>query len=226
MYSLFIPMDMIMKVLFSRHSRLCLLILLLISYTELHAQPKNVPAVQYDDRIAERWLSLLPNLTVFQFAGNIGFASVGVGWDYGKRNRWETHLLLGYLPHFTFDDDCATITLRQLYLPWQVSRENHVSFTPAVFQLSINTVSSKEFWFTEPINTNYYRFSSKIRLHLGMGSRVNFHLGKEKGRRDNCVSLYYDASVCDLEFLSYLRSDNIAFKELISLGIGVIYRFY
>lgn len=51
----------------------------------------------YDHRVhryRQRWSNLIPTQHVLQFAGNMGLASIGVGWDYGKRRQWETHLLL------------------------------------------------------------------------------------------------------------------------------------
>ena len=42
--------------------------------------------------------TLIPTQGVIQNAGNMGLVSCGVGWDYGRRSQWETHLLLGYVP--------------------------------------------------------------------------------------------------------------------------------
>ena len=51
----------------------------------------------YDHRVhryRQRWSNLIPTQHVLQFAGNMGLASIGVGWDYGKHRQWETHLLM------------------------------------------------------------------------------------------------------------------------------------
>lgn len=163
----------------------------------------------------------LPNVGVVQYAGNIGFISAGAGWSYGMETRWQTELLLGYLPHFTFDDDSFTLTLRQQYLPWQYRVDEHWSVTPASFAFSLNAVMNNEFWVTEPINNNYYRFSSKVRMQLGLGSRINFYLPTKKERRDRRISLYYELSTYDLVLLSYVRTSHTLFSEILSLGIGV-----
>lgn len=181
---------------------------------------------EHIERIETRWMSMLPNIGVAQYAGNIGFISAGVGWDYGRNNRWETHLLFGYLPHFTFDDDAITLTLRQQLLPWQCSLNDRLSFTPACFGVSVNAVMNNEFWITEPINNNYYRFSSKVRLHLGVGSRINLYVPYEKKRRLSRISFYYEVSTYDLAVISYVRTSHTRISELLSLGIGLNVNLY
>lgn len=180
----------------------------------------------HQERIEARWMSLLPNIGVMQYAGNIGFLSAGFGWDYGKNNHWETQLLFGYLPHFTFDDNAMTLTLRQQLLPWQCKVNDRLSITPACFGASLNAVMNSEFWITEPINNNYYRFSSKIRFHLGVGSRLNFYIPDEKKRHFKRISFYYELSTYDLAVISYVRTSHTRLSELLSLGIGLNVSIY
>ena len=62
---------------------------------------EDVPESKYDKRIhryQRHWAALIPTEFVIQNAGNMGIASAGIGWDYGKRGQWETDLLLGYIP--------------------------------------------------------------------------------------------------------------------------------
>ena len=39
--------------------------------------------------------ALIPTHTKIQFAGNMGLLSFGTGWDYGRRNQWETDVFFG-----------------------------------------------------------------------------------------------------------------------------------
>ena len=59
---------------------------------------------RYDRRVhryRRHWEALIPTHTKIQFAGNMGLLSFGTGWDYGKRNQWETDLLLGFIPKYS-----------------------------------------------------------------------------------------------------------------------------
>ena len=78
---------------------------------------------RYDRRVhryRKRWEALIPTHTKIQFAGNMGLLSLGTGWDYGKRNQWETDVFLGVLPKYQSDCTKLTFTLKQNYIPWSL----------------------------------------------------------------------------------------------------------
>ncbi len=50
------------------------------------------------ERKQKMWASLIPTHFVIQNAGNMGAISAGIGWSYGKKRKWETELLFGYIP--------------------------------------------------------------------------------------------------------------------------------
>lgn len=53
---------------------------------------------KYEKRISkykQHWAALIPNRFSLQYAGDIGMVSAGIGWCYGKRGQWATHVFLG-----------------------------------------------------------------------------------------------------------------------------------
>ena len=77
---------------------------------------------RYDRRILryrKHWDVLMPTQSVIQTCGNMGIISVGIGWDYGKRRQWETHLLFGIIPKYDSDAVKCTITLKENFIPWR-----------------------------------------------------------------------------------------------------------
>ena len=67
------------------------------------ADISNKHSSRYDKRVhryRKHWESLIPTHTKLQFAGNMGLLSLGTGWDYGKRNQWETDIFFGILPKY------------------------------------------------------------------------------------------------------------------------------
>lgn len=87
----------------------------------------------YQQRIRHReevWRKIIPNLSVIQYAGDIGMISAGTGWDYGKSNQWETHLMFGYLPPKYKNKHYWTFTLRQMYYPWRINIGDSWSVNP------------------------------------------------------------------------------------------------
>ncbi len=58
----------------------------------------------YDKRVhrfRKNWERIIPTHSKIQYAGNMGLLSFGTGWDYGKRNQWETDVLLGFIPKYS-----------------------------------------------------------------------------------------------------------------------------
>ena len=199
-------------------------------------------------RTYERWISLIPNIGTVQVAGNIGVLSVGAGWDYGKNDRWETHAQFGLVPKDHNERAAFTFTLRENLVPWSFglghrrwaapqSADTHIawnrraafSFEPAVFSFFANTIFNDEFWVKEPEkynSGNYYRFSSKVRLHLGFGSRISLNIPEEKRRRYDRVSFYYELSSYDLAIISAVPNKDITLGDILCLGFGIQYKFF
>ena len=69
-------------------------------------------------RYSSVWQSLQPSQFIMQNAGNMGLLSFGLGWNYGKRNQWETHLLFGWIPKYKGHSVRMTMTLKETFSPW------------------------------------------------------------------------------------------------------------
>ena len=200
-----------------------------------------------------RWLSLIPNIGTVQYAGNIGMGSIGFGWDYGKNDRWETLVLLGFVPKYHTEQGNVTFTLRENLVPWSIglgtrrwaqphnatytgstrplpwNRRAFASFEPMVFTTSLSTIFNNQFWVKEPEKYNggdYYRFSSKVRLHLGVGSRLRLNIPNPQRRHFDRISFYYELSTYDLAIISAVPNEKLTLGDILCLGIGLQYKFF
>ena len=72
--------------------------------------------------------------------------SFGTGWDYGKRNQWETDVLLGFIPKYSSKKAKVTMTLKQNYMPWSINIGKGFSTEPLACGLYVNTVFGNQFW--------------------------------------------------------------------------------
>ena len=64
----------------------------------------EVQQTKFEKRLERKqnaWLSLIPTHFVIQNAGNMGTLSAGIGWSYGKSRKWETELLVGFIPNLS-----------------------------------------------------------------------------------------------------------------------------
>ena len=94
--------------------------LLLLSGLTVATSNLQAQETKYDKRIhryRKHWENLIPTHLKLQYAGNMGAVSVGTGWDYGKRNQWETDVYLGFLPKNSSKRAKMTMTLKQNYMP-------------------------------------------------------------------------------------------------------------
>lgn len=171
----------------------------------------------------------VPNVTTFQYAGNIAQFSIGGGWTYAK-DRWMTEALLGRVPRFNTSKTKYTLTIRQTYTPWRLNlpitskRGDAWTFSPFYCGLYMNTVlGSKQFWTEEPKSKyggDYYKFSTRVRFALTFGERLQYHLPETMRNYGESMEVYYELSINELTLISAFPNRHMKFSELFSLGIG------
>ena len=187
----------------------------------------TVKPSRYDRRVhryRRRWEALIPTHTKLQFAGNMGLLSIGTGWDYGRRNQWETDLLFGFLPKYDSDKAKLTFTIKQNYIPWSLQiRQSDFSFEPLSCGLYLNTVFGDEFWVHEPDRypQGYYGFSSKVRFHVFVGQRFTFNIPMRYRITAKAITLFYEMSTSDLYVVSAFTNRYLKPKDYLSLSFGI-----
>ena len=187
----------------------------------------------YDRRVnsyRKHWAALIPTQFVVQNAGNMGVVSTGIGWDYGKRRQWETHLLLGYIPRHQSTRGKLTTTLKENYIPWSVnfSRVSRwpdgLSIEPLSVSIYLNTVYGHEFWKSQPgrYPDGYYQFmSTKFRLNVALGQHVTLQIPAEKRHGHKSITLFYEVSTCDLYIRAKFQDGSVPLKDILGLSIGL-----
>ena len=181
---------------------------------------------RYDRRVhryRSRWEALIPTHTKLQFAGNMGLLSLGTGWDYGKRNQWETDVFFGILPEYQSKRTKLTFTLKQNYMPWSIDLGKQFSVEPLSCGMYFNTVFGDEFWVNEPERypKGYYGFSSKVRIHVFLGQRVTFDIDPQRRFMAKAVTFFYELSTCDLYIVSAFTNKYLKPKDYLSLSFGL-----
>lgn len=190
---------------------------------------KSEPS-KYDKRIhrfRKGWNSLIPTHNKIQFAGNMGMFSFGTGWDYGRRDQWETDLFLGFIPKYDSHRTKLTMTLKQNYMPWSLELGKGFSTEPLSCGLYFNTVFGHEFWVKEPSRypEGYYGFSSKIRTHIFLGQRLTYNIDKDRRFFTKSVTLFYELSTCDLLLISRATNRYLRARDYLSLSFGLKFQW-
>ncbi len=192
-----------------------------------HIQTGPAPTSGYDRRVhryRRRWAALIPTHSKLQFAGNMGLLSAGFGWDYGRRNQWETDLLFGFVPKYDSSRAKATFTLKQNYIPWSLQiKESRFSAEPLTCGIYLNTVFGDEFWTSEPDRypKGYYGFSSKVRIHAFLGQRITYDIDPKRRFTAKAITLFYELSTCDLYLISAVTNRYLRPRDYLSLSFGL-----
>ena len=194
------------------------------------ADISNKRSSRYDKRVhryRKHWESLIPTHTKLQFAGNMGLLSLGTGWDYGKRNQWETDVLLGFIPKYSSKKAKVTMTLKQNYMPWSINIGKGFSTEPLACGLYVNTVFGNQFWVNEPDRypKGYYGFSSKVRFHVFMGQRLTYDIDPQRRFMAKSVTFFYEISTCDLYVISAVNNSYLRPRDYLSLSFGLKFQW-
>ena len=182
---------------------------------------------RYDRRVhryRRHWEALIPTHTKIQFAGNMGLLSFGTGWDYGKRNQWETDVFFGVLPKYDSKRTKLTFTVKQNYLPWSLQiKQSRFSVEPLACGMYLNTVFGDEFWVNEPERypKGYYGFSSKVRTHVFLGQRITYDIDPQRRFTAKEITFFYEISTCDLYVVSAFTNKYLKPKDYLSLSFGI-----
>ena len=183
------------------------------------------------ERRQQIWASLIPTHFVIQNAGNMGPLSAGIGWSYGKNRKWETDLLIGFIPRHDSSRLKVTTTLKGNYIPWRIDLtpnttggdKPHWLFEPLTASLYLNTVYGSEFWKSQPSRypDKYYEFmSTKFRLNVAFGQRITLKVPDNKRRRHSRIALFYEIGSCDLYIRSLFQGQDVSIGDIIGLSIG------
>lgn len=178
-------------------------------------------------RFRRNWERIIPTHAKTQFAGNMGLLSFGTGWDYGKRNQWETDLLFGFIPKYSSKKAKVTMTLKQNYMPWSIDLGKGFSTEPLSCGLYLNTVFGDQFWTSEPERypEGYYGFSSKVRFHIYMGQRLTYDIDPQRRYLAKSVTFFYELSTCDLYMISAVTNSYLRPRDYLSLSFGLKFQW-
>ena len=198
------------------------MIVLFIAYGA-KAQDNSEPFETGIQAYHERWNNLIPRYTKMQYAGSMGLVSVGVGWVHGKKEHWETDLIVGYIPKYTTDRAKACITIKENYIPWKLQTKNqNLYIDPFHCGLYFNTILDKEFWGKESSedSNSIYNYSTKVRLNIYIGQRITYKINPDKRQHLKSVSAFYEISSNDLYIISAFDNKYLRPTDYLHLSFG------
>ena len=184
---------------------------------------KHRPLDRRVHRGREGWERIIPTHVKWQYAGGMGYMSLGFGWDYGKKSRWETDFFVGYLPKSKADKFYLTTTLKQNYIPWNIAIKDRMSVDPFYCGVYFNAIYGRRFWGHQPdrFPDKYYTFSTKYHAYLFVGQRLTMNTNIHNDSHFKGVTFYYELSTCDMYLFSKLGNKSLSMKDIMGFSFGV-----
>lgn len=174
------------------------------------------------DSYKDKWASLVPSYIKLQYAGSMGFLSLGTGWDYGKHRQWETDIYFGFLPKYESSRNKMTFTIKQNYIPWDFSLSDKFSIEPLTCGLYLTSVFDEDFWPKQPKKypNGYYWFSLRVRTNFCVGQRFVFNIPEDRRKRSRALSLFYEVSTNDFYLISAFDDSYLKLHQIFHLSLG------
>jgi hypothetical protein len=188
---------------------------LLILYSFLaNAQGKNEVSKWY-----------VPDFVTGQYAGSIGFISVGTGYDIFKQKA-SVEFLVGYVPGFTGSKSIEVLTLKFTARSFEMVVNEKLTLYPLTSGVYFSYVPGREYssdlpsWYPD----GYYWWSEAIRANIFVGGKARIAITRTKA--GNYLSPYYEIGTNEIKLVSYVQNaSSLSFWSILHAGIGVRYHF-
>ena len=153
------------------------------------------------------------NQAIFQYAGEIGKYSFGVGDDFNKYYTYSFHY--GYVPGNSIQNKIETYTFKNNL---NLYRYNYKSFLYTLYGgLALYHVPGNKYKTQEISDApdNYYR-QSVLRGLAYLGHNFRY---KESH------SIYFESGINDIWLINSANNDSVKLEDHVSLGIGYNFKF-
>ena len=149
-----------------------------------------------------------PHYVKLQFAGSIGFLSLGTGYEFAKK-KLQADVYYGYVPKKIGGINIHSVTGKLTWFPLSVQSKD-VRFNLLTTGFLVNYAFGKQYDFSLE-EFDYYGFPTAAHIGLFVGGGIS----------KNKFSLYYELGTTDRELVSFASNKKgIKLPEIINIGIG------
>ncbi|MBU8891359.1 MAG: hypothetical protein KOO66_01160 [Bacteroidales bacterium] len=163
----------------------------------------------------------VPSHAVSQFAGDLGFLSVGAGYGI-KENKLTIDFLFGYLPEFAGGADIFTLNTKIVYRPWYINifQKQHY-FVPVKFGLYSSYSVGEQYTKLngEDYPEGYYWWTTNTRYGVTLGQSLM--LFSKETAKIKAKEIFYEFGTNDLLLFSFFDNEEIRIYEITHFDCGI-----
>lgn len=169
--------------------------------------------------------SITPDNIGMQYAGSIGYMSLGVGYNLFKE-KTNLSFHYGYVPEIK-GGELHIAAVKFEYKPFAIKISDKLIFHPLNPVIFASYTFGKNFGFKfdrDIYAKGYYFWSPALREHLGLSSEIKI-LG-DKSSKIKSISLYAEANTNDLYMVSWFENRTTTpLHYIFQMGFGVRMNF-
>lgn len=178
---------------------------------------------------AQGFKFLVPDNAIVQFAGSIGYFSVGAGYDLFKNKKGILDFNYGYVPADK-GGELHIVTAKFAYKFYEIKLKDWGKFYPfnPGFFASYTFHPKLSYRFNQHVfPDNYYYWSEALRPNLSIGNEIEFNMKKIwKDSGIKAISLYSEMNTNDYYIVNYFQNTSaLTLADIFQLGIGMRVKF-
>jgi hypothetical protein len=193
-----------------------ILLLVLVNFTLVKA---NDPAdsVHMARSGSRPWFS--PDYIPFQYAGNLGWVSTGIGYRTRKDN-YQVSFVYGYAPAAVSGIDVHLVSAKNIFHFYKFPLDDRQALM-AYGALGLSLEIGGQSFFTVPSNMpeGYYHFPKSI--HVIPAAGIKLRRGHIRLKGFSGIEFFVEASTIDALVFYKATSRNVALSEILSSSFGI-----
>ena len=199
-------------------------VLLILVFTMVCSISATYSQVSYKVDSAS-YKKFLPDYVKLQFAGGIGFMSMGVGYTFFN-HKLDITYFYGYVPKYFTVDDLHSVSLQLTAKLLTYNLSENIQILPLNFGWYAHHTFGNEYWIKLPDNypEGYYWWSPGRNAGIFIGGEIKTKLFASKTPASG-TAFYARAGTRGLYFVSKFGNSSIPISDIIELGFEVaVYR--
>lgn len=198
--------------------RILLCFFLLLSFYQLNAQDTTSVKLSKKEK---SWYK--PDYTKIQFAGNIGFVSIGVGYKVINKILF-TELLYGYAPNPNSETNSVhLITLKNTFTIINKEVWKGYIFSPIAGLTTSVETGNNSFLKVPTIYPDDYYMTNAVHFSFFIGALLHRSLSPKKIIKG--IDFYLEVGTVDIYLWSALTNREVNFGNILSSSVGLNFYF-
>ena len=159
----------------------------------------------------------MPDYAKLQFAGNIGFFSIGIGYTFFN-GLLASDLLYGYVPEFIANTKIHTITKKNTFSFLNKNIKNYILSPITGFTISYETGNNSFLLLPDRYPEGYY-FTNAFHSTFFLGGKI--HKNFDPKSKIKGIDFYIELGTVDLYLYYFFLSKELKIYDIFSLALGV-----